>query len=96
MNESMEAMGQCLELNQVLDRWTQEKGVGQLSVKPLSLWITDLTVRVDQFRKWHFEGIHSSYWMSGFFFPQAFLTGVKQNFSRKYKKPINQVSFDFE
>ena len=36
-----------------------------------------------------------SYWMSGFYFPQGFLTGVLQAHSRLYKIPIDTLSFKF-
>jgi dynein heavy chain len=37
-----------------------------------------------------------SYWMSGFYFPQGFLTGVLQAHSRLYKIPIDTLNFKFK
>ena len=37
----------------------------------------------------------SVYWVSGLYFPAAFLTGTKQNFARREKVPIDDVAFDF-
>ena len=44
---------------------------------------------------WLVNGSPKSFWASGLFFPQGFLTGVLQTHSRAYKIPIDKLNFAF-
>jgi dynein heavy chain len=46
--------------------------------------------------KWLMGDNPISYWLSGFFFPQGFMTGVLQTHARKYKIAIDKLSFKFK
>jgi dynein heavy chain len=65
-------------------------------LKPLSAWIIDLEHRLKFIKSWITDGLPNVFWISGFYFPQAFLTGTLQTFARKYQISIDTVSFDFK
>lgn len=66
------------------------------SLKPLASWVTDLLQRINFMHEWISDGIPSVYWISGFFFPQAFLTGTLQNYARRSKYSIDTIGLDFK
>lgn len=41
-------------------------------------------------------GSPTSYWISGLYFPQGFMTGCLQRHSRRYSIPIDSLKVDFE
>ncbi|KAJ3368393.1 Dynein heavy chain 1, axonemal [Kappamyces sp. JEL0680] len=93
MSEPLEKMCNSIFINQVPQLWASK---AYPSLKPLSSWVTDLVQRCDFIQKWVTNGIPNIYWISGFFFPQAFLTGTLQNYARKYVVSIDLLSFEFK
>eukprot|EP00960_Hanusia_phi_P037730 753088-Hanusia_phi.AAC.7 len=91
MSGEMDAIATSIFNNQVPDAWAQK---AYPSLKPLASWLIDLEARLAFIQKWIKDGHQEAYWISGFYFPQAFLTGAKQNFARKYQYAIDKVSFE--
>lgn len=73
MSEELEKMSNSIFDNLVPKMW-QDKGF--LSQKPLASWIQDLNDRINFLTNWINQGTPKVFWISGFFFPQAFLTGT--------------------
>jgi len=93
MTAELEQMGTSLFNNQVPEMWAK---AAYPSLKPLASWVPDLVARIAFIQKWYEDGKPPTFWISGFFFPQAFITGVMQNHARKYQLPIDTVTYGYE
>ncbi|XP_037383628.1 dynein axonemal heavy chain 6 isoform X1 [Talpa occidentalis] len=92
MSEEMEKVYNSFLNNQVPSLWSN---TAYPSLKPLASWVKDLILRTAFVDLWLKRGQPKSFWISGFFFPQGFLTGTLQNHARKYNLPIDELSFKY-
>ncbi|CAK9804539.1 Dynein axonemal heavy chain 1 [Anthophora plagiata] len=93
MSEHLETVLNSLYNNRIPKVW-QDKGYP--SLKPLGAWFLDLKERIAFLKNWEDKGIPAAFWISGFYFPQAFLTGTLQNFARKHIVSIDTIDFSFQ
>ncbi|OAF65946.1 hypothetical protein A3Q56_06301 [Intoshia linei] len=93
LDRTLENVVNCIFSNKVPEMWDAK---AYPSLKPLYPWITDLIDRIKFIQDWIDYNVPSTYWMSGFFFPQGFLTGTLQNFARREKISIDSISFEFQ
>ncbi|KAH3860157.1 hypothetical protein DPMN_023048 [Dreissena polymorpha] len=92
MSEQLDAVYNSFLNSQVPIMWAD---AAYPSLKPLGSWVQDLVYRCAFIDSWIQHGQPKSFWMSGFFFPQGFLTGSLQNYARKYNLPIDHLSFKY-
>ena len=93
MSTDLEVMLESINQKKIPKIWLD---VSYPSLKPLASYIEDLNDRIIFFNHWIDNGVPKLFWLPGFFFTQSFLTGVLQNYSRKYKISIDLLDFEFE
>eukprot|EP00762_Andalucia_godoyi_P000666 ANDGO_05308.mRNA.1 Dynein-1-beta heavy chain len=90
MSDDLEDMYRCFLFQKVPPKWAANAFP---SLKSLGAWTKDLLQRIDFLRSWVTNGVPSVFWISGFYFPQGFLTAVLQQHARKYRIPIDTLRF---
>ena len=86
MSGPLEQMYNNFIFQRVPSQW---ENAGYPCSKPLASWTEDHFKRLAFMGDWLTEGPPSAFWLPCFFFPQGFMTAVKQTYSREYSIAID-------
>ena len=89
MSTELEIMGNSVVNGQVPDKWKSYP-----SLKPLGSWVADFLKRLVFYDDWVNKGKPITFWISGFYFTQSFLTGIRQNYARSNNIAIDLLDID--
>jgi dynein heavy chain, axonemal len=92
MTPQFEEIISALTLKRIPSSWLKKS---YPSLKSVGSYIQDFVMRLRFLQRWFDDTKPTCFWLSGFYFTQAFLTGAMQNYARKYKIPIDTLTFDF-
>eukprot|EP01041_Mallomonas_annulata_P002945 gene2945-5789_t len=93
MSNELELMYNCFVFQKVPPVWEE---AGYPCLKPLPSWVEDFLERIEFMGNWLKDGPQKTYWLSGFFFPQGFMTAVKQTYSRDNKIAVDTLRIGCE
>ncbi|XP_041830036.1 dynein heavy chain 9, axonemal-like isoform X1 [Melanotaenia boesemani] len=89
MTSDMENLQNAIFLDMVPDSWTKR---AYPSMSGLTLWFTDLLVRIRELEAWSADFVLPSVvWLAGFFNPQSFLTAIMQAMARRNEWPLDSM-----
>lgn len=92
MTPDLEAISSAMVDGLVPAQWLK---TSYPSKKKLAFYYKNLIKRLKFMQDWIDNGAQPICWISGLYFIQAYLTGLTQNFARKYNTPIDTLIFDF-
>lgn len=93
MTPNLELSCNSLISGRIPEAWRK---VSYPSLKTVSDYVNDFLDRSSFLLKWYKDGEPDTFWFSGLFSPQAFLTSVKLNFARQSNISFEDITFDFD
>lgn len=92
MSDELDKVYAAVTTNQLPPVWGK---AAYPSLKPLGSWVKDLYERITFIRTWLRSGRPKHFWLSGFYFPQGFMTGMLQSHARKYGIAIDTLGIKY-